>query len=186
MLTIARSKPYAEHVRWIEGSYEMFEGLRADLVLMTSHVAQFFLEDEDWQAMLEAAHKVLNPGGHIVFDIRRLTKPPFERWPTENNRRLFESTVAGPLEWWFTLLDVRDRRIRYELHYFFVRSGEEVVSVNELIFRSQDEITQSLSDAGFAVEQVYGDWDGTPAGGTSPEMIFVATKDERPVAARGN
>jgi hypothetical protein len=56
--------------------------------------------------------------------------------------------------------------------------------VNELIFRSQDEITRSLSDAGFSVEHVYGDWDSSPASATSPEMIFVATKDDALSAAR--
>ncbi len=86
----------------------------------------------------------------------------------------------------FKLLEVQDRRVCYELHYFFVRTREEAVSVNELICRSQDEITRSLSAVGFSVEHVYGDWDGSPAGGTSPEMIFVAVKDERSVGAQEN
>ncbi len=82
----------------------------------------------------------------------------------------------GPVEWWLKLLQVKDERVRYELHYFFVKSGEEVVSVNELVFRSQDEITHALSDVGFMVKTVYGDWDGSLATPTSPEMIFVAER----------
>lgn len=39
MLDIARKKSYADKVRWIEGGYEKFDSLKADLVLMTSHVA---------------------------------------------------------------------------------------------------------------------------------------------------
>src|SRR5262245_48796989 len=70
MLDVARKKAYAEKVQWINGSYETFESLNTDMVLMTSHVAQFFLEDLEWQAMLEAAHKALNPDGHIIFDTR--------------------------------------------------------------------------------------------------------------------
>src|ERR1043165_6654870 len=45
MLQSAWAKPGSDRVRWIEGSYERLAGLRADMVLMTSHVAQFFLED---------------------------------------------------------------------------------------------------------------------------------------------
>ncbi len=176
MLAVARVKPYVEQVEWLKGSFEQMEGLQADMVLMTSHVAQFFLEDKEWQAMLKASHKALKLGGHIVFDIRHLSNPPFEGWPTENNRRKLENTDAGTVEWWFNLLQVKDERVRYELHYFFVKHGEEVVSVNELVFRSQDEITHALSDAGFTVKMVYGDWSGILATPTSPEMIFVAER----------
>lgn len=177
MLDIARGKPHAEEVQWIQGSFEKMEALEADMVLMTSHVAQFFLEDKEWRAMLQAVHKTLKPGGHLVFDIRRLTNPPFVGWPTEDTRRKFEDTDAGPVEWWFNFLEIKDGRVRYELHYFFARSSEKVVSVNELAFRSQEEITQALSEAGFKVETVYGDWDGSMATPTSPEMIFVASRN---------
>src|SRR6266480_2179865 len=43
MLGVARSKPGATEVRWIEGDADDLEGLHADLVLLTGHVAQFFL-----------------------------------------------------------------------------------------------------------------------------------------------
>ena len=174
MLAVARAKSYGDQVKWMQGSFEQMDGLQADMVLMTSHVAQFFLEDTEWRAMLQAAYKALNKGGHLVFDIRRLTNPPFPSFPTEDNRRKFENTAAGAVEWWFKLLSVENKRVRYELHYFFSRSGEKVVSVNELAFRSQDEITEALSSAGFEVKTIYGDWDGSPATPTSPEMVFVA------------
>src|SRR3989344_3234095 len=131
MLDVARRKPYAEQITWIKGSFEQMEGFQADVVLMTSHVAQFFLNDTEWQAMLKAAYHALKPGGHIVFDIRRLTNPPFTGWPTEDSRRRFENTAAGPIGWWFKLLEIEDKHVRYELHYLFVQSREEVVSINE-------------------------------------------------------
>ena len=109
MLAVARSKPHSEQVKWIQGSYAQMEGLQADMVLMTSHVAQFFLEDKAWKAMLEASHKAIKPGGHIVFDIRVLHNPPFEGWPTADSRRKFENTDGGPVEWWFKLLEIKDK-----------------------------------------------------------------------------
>jgi SAM-dependent methyltransferase len=177
MLAVARGKPNADRISWIQGSFEQMAGLTADMVLMTRHVAQFFLDDTEWKAMLAAVHRALNQGGHIVFDIRRLSDPPFRDWPTDDARRKIEGTPTGPVEWWFKLLGVQNKRVSYELHYLFARSGEEVVSVNELIFRSQDEIIRALSDAGFTVKDVYGDWDGSQANPTSPEMIFVAVRD---------
>jgi SAM-dependent methyltransferase len=174
MLAVARAKPYADQIKWIQGSFERMDGLRADMVLMTSHVAQFFLDDSAWRDTLQSAQKSLSKSGHLVFDVRRLTNPPFAGWPTEDNRRTFENTPAGAVEWWFKLLGVENKRVRYELHYFFVRSGEEIVSVNELMFRSQDDITEALSRVGFEIETIYGNWDGSPVDPNSPEMIFVA------------
>lgn len=176
MLSIARNKPYADKVHWIEGGYEKLAGLRADMVLMTSHVAQFFLDDRKWQAMLKLAYKALKPGSHIVFDSRAPIFPPYQTWPTENAPRRVEDPAVGAIDWWYKLLEIKGNRVHYQLYYHFINSDETVVSTDELIFRSRDELTASLENAGFNVKKVYGDWDGSLATSTSPEMIFVAER----------
>lgn len=174
MLSVARSKPYANQVTWREGSFEKMQDLKADMVLMTSHVAQFFLDDKEWKGMLRASHAALHQGGYLVFDIRRLTDPPFSTWPTKDNPRRAAQTPLGAVEWWFNLLELDNGRVKYELHYSFVTSNEEVVSVNELVFRTQDEVLKDLSEAGFIVDNIYGDWDASPVHPESPEMVFIA------------
>ena len=47
MLEVARNRPYGEQVKWIEGDASKMNGLSADLTIMTSHVAQFFLDIKD-------------------------------------------------------------------------------------------------------------------------------------------
>ncbi len=66
--------------------------------------------------------------------------------------------------------------VRYDIHYLFTSSGEELVSTSELRFRSRNELGGSLSDAGFTVGEVFGDWDGHPADATSQELIFMAAR----------
>lgn len=176
MLEVARKKQYADKVQWIEGGYEKFESLKADLVLMTSHVAQFFYEDSEWNKMLVASYKALNPGGHILFDSRQYLKKSFETWPTETNRRRKEDPTHGPIEWWCKLLKVDDKYAYYELHYLFLNTGEEVVSTDKLVFRSEAELRGSLESAGFSVEKIYGDWDGSPLTQASPEMLVLGKK----------
>lgn len=177
MLDIARNKPYADKVQWIEGGDEKFAGLTADMILMTSHVAQFFLDNNAWQAMLQAAYKALKPGGHIVFDSRTPIFPPYQTWPTEVSPRRVEDPTVGAIDWWYKLLEIKGDRVRYQLYYHFIHSDETVVSTDELIFRSRDELTKSLESAGFKVETVYGDWDSSLATPTGPEMIFVAVHE---------
>lgn len=178
MLGVAQTKPRAESVHWIQGSYEKLDGLRADMILMTSHVAQFFLADVEWLSMLHAASRALAPGGHIVFDVRRLTDPPFRGWPTKEHPRIIDGTAFGEIRWWFELRGVEDGRVRYELHYLFADSGERIASLNELVFRSQDTVDRALVHTGFQTEAVYGAWDGALVTKESPEMIFVAKRND--------
>jgi hypothetical protein len=73
------------------------------------------------------------------------------------------------------ILEAKNDRVRTAIHYLFTRSGEELVSTNELRFRTRAELGRSLSDAGFSVESVFGDWDGRSADPASRELIFVAS-----------
>jgi hypothetical protein len=78
-------------------------------------------------------------------------------------------------EWWTEILEVEDDRVRTEIHYLFAHSGEELVSTNELRFRTRAELSRSLLVAGFSVEGIFGDWNGRPADAASRELIFVAS-----------
>ena len=182
MLALARRRHCGEQVEWIEGDALRLGEFRADLAIMTGHVAQFFLDDEGWHSALIAIRKALRPGGHIAFESRNPLVQPWaddriERhidWPSQTSRRRVDDPVAGRVEWWTQLLEAEDDRVRTEIHYLFTQSGQELVSTNELRFRTRAELSRSLSDAGFSVESVFGDWDGRPADVASRELIFVA------------
>lgn len=175
LLDQARRRQGCQNVEWVRGYVDELNGVHADLAIMTGHVAQFFLSDQVWREALTAIYVALNPGGHIAFESRNPLIPPFADWPTVDAPATVVDSVAGNIAWWFKLLRAGDRTVLYELHYRFLRTGEEVISTDELIFRSQGEIAQSLRHARFHIEHVFGDWDRSPVGATSPEMIFVAS-----------
>jgi hypothetical protein len=83
----------------------------------------------------------------------------------------------GLVESWVELVSVGEGRVRFEGHNIFSSSGEVLVARSELRFRSLEELTHSLTDTGFTVEQVYGDWNKGPLLSTSRVMIFVARRD---------
>ncbi len=49
-----------------------------------------------------------------------------------------------------------------------------MTSRSTLRFVAAEHLDELLADAGFVVDQRYGDWDGSPFTSTSPEIITVA------------
>ncbi len=176
MLHVARHRPECKDVTWIEGGSEKLADFGADLLIMPGHIAQFFLDDNDWRAALEDIHGTLKSGGHVAFESRNPLAPLFANWPTPASHRQLDDPVVGAIEWWSEQPEMKDGRASYEIHYLLAESGEELVSSNELRFRTRAEIEHSLIQMGFDIEHVYGDWDWSAAGDKSPEMIFVAMR----------
>lgn len=59
-------------------------------------------------------------------------------------------------------------------HNVFLETGEDWVVRSTLRFRTLAEQRQFLDAAGFVIDQVYGDWRGTPFDAKSRLMIFMA------------
>ena len=174
MVEIARHGAHADRVHWICGDAAQLGTVGADLAIMTGHVAQFFLTDESWHTALTALRDALRPGGWLAFESRNPEAREWERW-TREARLSADDPTAGRIDTWLEFQAMHDGIVSYANHYVFARSGEEIVTRNQLRFRSVEELTRSLAEAGFAVERVYGDWDRRPAGPTTRELIVVAT-----------
>lgn len=176
MLAFARRQPGADRVQWVEGDSGALGTPQADLVIMTGNVAQVFLEDTEWATTLRAIHATLRPGGYLAFESRNPDDRAWERWNRETTYERFGSP-HGPMECWLELVSVGNGRVRLEGHNIFTATGEVVVASSELRFRSLAELTDSLTNAGFTVEHVYGDWNGGPVVSTSRVMVFIARRD---------
>jgi SAM-dependent methyltransferase len=182
MLDVARRRPCGGGVEWIEGDALGLGEIGVDLAIMTGHVAQFFLDDRGWHAALVAIRKALRPGGHFAFESRNPLVQPWADggieghvdWPSRSSRRRVDDPTAGRVEIWTELVRVEGGRTRHVGHYLFARTGEELLSAVELRFRTRAELDRALSDAGFSVESVFGDWDRRPADAASRELVFVA------------
>jgi SAM-dependent methyltransferase len=184
MLDRARLRTYPSPVRWIAGLTNQLGDERADLAIMTGHVAQFFLDDDTWRAALASIYRALKPGGHLAFESRN---PRATGWTVSgmethagpaarDSKRTFVDPIAGPVEVWTEISAAHFNQVRFVGHYRFVRSGDELISGCDLVFRSRDDLGRSLTTTGFTVEDVFGDWDGQPVGPDSPELIFLARR----------
>lgn len=151
-LDVARGKPNAEQVRWVEGDATAVVGLdpRADLAVMTGNVAQVFVSDEDWRRTLAAAHACLRPGGWLVLETRRPEARAWEDWdvpPTRVGLPGGHSAVVSR-----TVTEVALPLVTFES--VTVLQGEEVPSTSTLRFRDRPEVERDLADHGFEVEEV--------------------------------
>jgi SAM-dependent methyltransferase len=177
MIEVARRGDHGEMVRWICGGVSQIGRPGADLAMMSGHVAQFFLTDDEWSDALRSLHAALRPGGCLTFESRNPDAREWELW-TRDARTTVNDPVAGPIETWSEGEALDAGIVSYTNHYVFSATGEDVVVSSRLRFRSLDELTRSLIVAGFAVEHVYGDWDRRPVGPATPELIVVARRVE--------
>jgi SAM-dependent methyltransferase len=175
MLAVARRSPLGDLVRWIEGDASRLDVIEAALAIMTGHVAQFFLTDEDWMGALTALRAALRPGGRLAFESRDPRARAWEAWTPAARRSVVDPT-AGRVDTWCELHEVHDGLVSSTIHYRFAATGEELLAPTTLRFRTREELERTLAAAGFAVEHVYGDWDRRPVGPTTPELIVVALR----------
>lgn len=182
MLKLARNRPGGQRVQWLKGSTEAFAGLDfldsggADLVIMTSHVAQFFLEESAWRQALKDIKNILKPGGRLLFDSRNPLTWAWRNWTWAKSRRTVNHDEFGDVEMWTELVNEKANRVQFELHYHFKQNDERLSSLNELIFRSREELEESFHHHELTVEALYGDWDSRPFHRESEELLFLVQK----------
>jgi SAM-dependent methyltransferase len=169
-LEVARAKPGADQVRWILGEASALPSLQVDLATMTGNVAQVFVTDADWQAVLECARSAVRPGGHLVFETRDPQREAWRRWDREHFYARAELPGGSTVESWPQITDVSGALVSFRTTFAF-SDGEVLTSDSTLRFRGREEIAGSLEAAGFAVAGVR---DAPDRPGL--EFVFVARR----------
>jgi len=176
MLHVARHRREGEHVQWIEGDAHALAVLPpADLLLMTGHVAQVFLDDPTFLDTLKAARYALRNGGELAFESRNPAARAWESWTPAQSRRRVNVEGIGEVEvWQDDASGSPESGIRFNTYYRFKATDETLTSASELRFRTQDELAALLESAGFNHLSWHGDWNGAPVSASSRELIVVA------------
>ena len=150
-LDVARGKPGAADVTWVEGDATALAalGLRFDLALMTGNVAQVFVDDDDWRATLGAVHAVLRPGGWFAVETRRPEARAWEGWGLAETVDLPDGRTA--------VLSRAVTEVSLPLVTFESTTdidGELLLSRSTLRFRGRTEVEADLEARGFDVVEV--------------------------------
>ncbi|GLY26005.1 class I SAM-dependent methyltransferase [Micromonospora sp. NBRC 101691] len=118
-LDAARAKPGADRLTWIEGTAALLPDRSFDVAVMTSHVAQFFTTDEEWDAVLADLRRALVPGGRLVFDSRDPADRRWERWNPVDSRRHPRLPDGRTAEAWTEVTEIRGDLVSFTHHYRF-------------------------------------------------------------------
>jgi SAM-dependent methyltransferase len=154
---VARGKPGAGRVRWLDGFAGDLPPLQVDLVTMTGNVAQAIVDPQAWHATLRGAGEALRPGGRLVFETRDPAQRVWEEWALwsrETTYRLTDIAGVGRVETWGELTDVSLPLVSFRGTHVFAADGDVLISESTLRFRERAEVERDLQEHGFVVEDV--------------------------------
>ena len=183
MLAVARARPGGDRVRWIQADAAGLDtGTSYDLIIMTGHVFQLLLADQDVRAALRALARHLAPGGRLAFETRNPAVREWQDWnPRDTRQRVEAAGITADVH--YDIRAVAGELVTYETWYQFTGAREPVVAPDTLRFTGQAQVAAFLAEAGLTPVTWYGDWDGSPYGPASPEIIAVASGG-RPASQR--
>ena len=153
-LDVARAKPGAGAVRWLQGDATTLPPMQVDAAFMTANVAQVFLTDDDWQATLRGTRRALRPGGHLVFETRDPARRAWEQWTPELTLTVVDVPGIGVVESWEEVTDVAGDLVTFRSLTRFRRDDVVLESTSTLRFRERPDIEASLRREGFRTVEV--------------------------------
>ena len=174
MLELARRK--RTDIEWFLGDATSVDWRgEFDLVVMTGHAFQVLIEDDELRDSLAVIRSALSADGRFVFETRNPLARAWERWIPEHAvetkhdgqpirmSHQVETPVSGEL-------------VSFTTTFTSPAWNRPETSRSTLRFLGVDELSSFLSAAGLAIEAQFGDWDGQPLTGGSPEIITVARR----------
>ena len=153
-LEVARRKPGAGRVRWVHAEATALPRVQADLATMTGNVAQVFVTDQEWAAVLRAVRQALRPGGRLVFESRDPARKAWLAWHRGQTYRRVDIPGAGPIQTWTDLTGAGGGLVSFRSTVVFASDGAVLTSDSTLRFRDRAELTDSLASAGLVVDEV--------------------------------
>jgi ubiquinone/menaquinone biosynthesis C-methylase UbiE len=174
MLDIARRRTGGGKVAWVQSDAGSFATMtRFDLVIMTGHAFQKLLTDDEIKAALNNFARHLKPDGMLAFETRNPARREWEEWIPHLSRETVSLPDGSRVEVHNDIRSIADDLVTYETHVSF-GPDDKVVGADTLRFVGADDLAQHLKDQGFLRQTWYGNWDRSPVGSDSPELIVLA------------
>lgn len=174
MLAQARRR---DDIEWVLGDLSSVAwDVEFELVVMTGHAFQVFIDDDELRQALASIRAALKPGGRFAFETRNPSARAWEAWEAEA-RGAVEGPDGAKVRMSRKVTTPFDGRVVSFSHTFQSPAWDEPrVSHSTLRFIGKADLDDELARAGFVQEAQYGDWDKSPLTETSPEIITIARR----------
>ena len=148
-----------------------------DLVVMTGHAFQVFIEDDELRSSLAGIRSALTADGRFAFETRNPLAREWERWTGDRVFDAIDDAGAVVRMWSQVETPVAGDVVRFTTTFASARWDRPQVSHSTLRFLEADALSRFLSEAGLTIDQQFGDWDRGPLTDASPEIITIARLD---------
>jgi ubiquinone/menaquinone biosynthesis C-methylase UbiE len=172
MLAVARRKPHAEKVDWIESSAQSFKTHRRfDVIVMSGHVFQILLTDTDALAVLETMRRHLKQRGTVAFETRNPRVDWVSEWTTQSS--MVHTLPGGQLFEDLEITGDEGEFISFQTSY---RSRDLTLTTRSTLrFPPREHVEALIARSGLVVRDVFGDWNaGRFEAAMSREIVFIA------------
>ena len=164
-------------IEWIRGDLGSIRWDREfDLVVMTGHAFQVFVEDHEIRRSLAAIRRALTDGGRFAFETRNPSAREWERWTPDNAVEVADSTGVPVRMEHEVETPVDGDVVSFKTTFTSPAWGRPQLSRSSLRFLDADALSRFLYEAGFAIDQQFGDWNRQPLTDSSPEIITIARR----------
>jgi SAM-dependent methyltransferase len=153
-VAVARGKPGAERVRWVDGDARTPSCTDRDLALITGNAAQAIADQQEWTDTLRGIHACLRPGGHLVLETRDPAARGWEEWTRDATHRTVDLPGVGAVTSWVELTEVDLPLVSFRWTWIFDSDGATLTSDSTLRFRGREEVAADLHATGYVLDDV--------------------------------
>jgi len=147
-----------------------------DLVVMTGHAFQVFVQDDELRASLAAIRAALTEDGRFLFETRNPLVREWEQWTPDNAAEVTHASGVVVRMEQRVEMPVDGDVVRFTLTFTSPSWNQPEVSRSTLRVLDPDSLSTFLSAAELAVEAQFGDWDRSPVTDASPEIITIVRR----------
>lgn len=164
-------------IQWILGDLGSVDWDQAfDLVVMTGHAFQVFVEDDEIRTSLAAIRSALIDDGRPAFETRNPLAREWELWAPDNAVEVVDASGALVRMAHEVETPIDGDVVSFKTTFWSNAWDRPQASRSTLRFLDASSLFSFLSEARFAIEEQFGDWDRHPVTDTSPEIITIAQR----------
>jgi SAM-dependent methyltransferase len=149
-----------------------------ELAVMTSHVFQFLITDQEVSRSLAAIRRALCDDGCFAFETRNPAARSWQDWNPDNAVDVIDPS-GRRLRVWHEVEDVSGDVVTVTETTGDSEGTPWRVDRAKLRFLSVAALQERLAEAGLAIVAQYGGWSREPVAETSPEIVTLTAPTRR-------